>query len=70
MSKIEVGKEYDVNHARRGRFRIRVVEIDEHYVLGEITQGTARHIGQPDSGPGDDIYLDTTRPYINLTPVT
>ena len=64
--KIEVGKEYNV--LRRGwpMFRIRVVELDEQFMLGAISQGTAKFFGMPDRGPGDGIWLDSMNPEITL----
>ena len=69
MSQIQVGKEYDVFHHRKGRFRIRVEELDGDYIVGEITQGTAKYLGEPDRGPGDGIYVNTKLRWIHITPV-
>ena len=68
MSEIEVGKEYDVDHRRKGKFRIRVDVVDGPMVQGTITQGEAIYLAEGNKGPGDQIELNMTRPFISLTP--
>lgn len=38
---IEVGKEYLVNHSRKGKFRILVSSVSEEWISGTITKGKA-----------------------------
>jgi len=68
MSKIEVGKEYDVVHCRKGRFRIRVDKVSGTMVTGTITDGEAVYLSEPSRVPGDGIVMDTSRSFITLTP--
>lgn len=38
---IEVGKEYVCKHERKGTFRMRVKQVDDVWVTGEVTAGQA-----------------------------
>ena len=67
--KIEVGKEYEVEHRSWGSFRIRVEEVDGNYVLGTITHGVFKHPRGPDRYVGDGVWLDTSWSLTRLTPV-
>lgn len=69
MGKYKVDKEYDVDHARKGKFRVRLTTVDSPLVLGVITRGTAHYLSEDDREVGDTIALDTNRPFIKLTPV-
>lgn len=70
MFPVEIGKQYDVHHARKGYFRIRVIGVDGHSIYGMITRGKARYISEADRGPGDRITLDRDFPGLVLTSVT
>lgn len=39
--KLEVGKEYEVRHSRKGTFRMRIDSVSGEWASGEITHGTA-----------------------------
>ena len=54
---VTVGKVYDVEHRRKGRFRVRVEEVDDTDVRGVIVEGTAEFMTRDDAGPGDAIAL-------------
>lgn len=64
-----IGKEYDVDHGRKGKFRIRVTEVNGSHVVGVITLGEARYTSESNKVEGDYIGLSTDRPFIKLTPV-
>lgn len=41
MSELIVGKEYEVTHSRKGKFYMRINDIDNTWVHGVITGGRA-----------------------------
>ena len=57
MFPVEVGKEYDVHHTRKGNFRIRIDKVTGSTIDATITRGWARYISEPDRGPGTQIRL-------------
>ena len=69
MFPVEIGKEYDVHHSRKGTFRIRVNDLSDSMIDATITQGKARYVSEPDRGPGDHICLDRNFPGLVLTSV-
>lgn len=69
MSKIEVGKEYDVDHMRKGKFRIKADKVSGSLITGTITKGEAKYMSEPNRVLGDVIILDTSRSFITLTSV-
>ena len=70
MEAIEVGKEYDVDHRRKGLFTIRVDAVDAVSVVGTITKGIAKYMSEPDRQPGDKIELMIDSSFVNLTPAS
>lgn len=70
MKGIEVGKEYNVHHPRKGNFRIQVNMVMNTVIIGEITQGKARYMSEPDRGLGEKITLGRSFPGLVLTSVT
>ena len=38
---IEVGKEYEVNHSRKGKFRLLASSVSEEWISGTISKGKA-----------------------------
>ena len=56
--KPEIGKTYDVNHSRKGKFRIRVTAVTETWVEGEILHGVAGAIMDYNTrGAGEKITV-------------
>lgn len=65
--KLEVGQQYDVNDARKGKFRMRVTrvgdckpnppyqDVGDDFVDGVITSGVARFITRDDKYPGAKV---------------
>lgn len=68
MNDIEVGKKYDVDHSRKGRFRIQVDDVSGTFVTGTIIKGRARFLSEPNRGPGDVIAFSTDSKLVTLTP--
>lgn len=54
---LEVGKTYDVDHNRKGKFRVRVVHLDEDWLDGEIVKGRASYMTSADAMVGDVITI-------------
>lgn len=57
MSELIIGKEYRVEHTRKGTFVILVHAQDEESVTGMITDGSARMVNGDDQGPGESITV-------------
>ena len=69
MFPVEVGKEYDVHHSRKGNFRIKVNGLHSTMIQATITQGKARFISESDRGPGERIGINREFPGLVLTSV-
>lgn len=61
-----IGKQYNVFHARKGNFTIRVTNITGSLITGVITKGTAHYISEDNRGPGDSITLDPNGPLCRI----
>jgi hypothetical protein len=44
--KIEAGKTYDVNHSRKGKFKLKVTAVNGEWVEGTIVTGKAKMISR------------------------
>lgn len=56
----EVGKTYDVSHARKGKFRIRIAEVSGDFLAGVIVSGTAKMASGHGGEEGDEIRLSSS----------
>ena len=54
---MQVGKVYDVQHLRKGSFRIRVINVSSVWVDAEIVDGIAEQVSMSDATVGDAISL-------------
>jgi len=57
MSEPEVGKIYQVNHRRKGTFKVRVLAVSEGWVDCEIVDGQAYFVSDSNRGEGEKITL-------------
>lgn len=39
---VQVGKTYDVNHSRKGRFRLKVLGINGEWITGQMVSGKTK----------------------------
>lgn len=69
MENIIAGKEYEIRHARKGVFRILVRDVGETVISGTIVAGRARYMSEPDRCAGDEIVLDLSHTFIEITPI-
>ena len=67
MFPVEIDKEYDVRHPRKGFFRIRIDKLTDQMIEATITQGKARYISETDRVPGQRIELNRMLPGLVLT---
>lgn len=67
MTDLVVGKTYDVAHARKGRFRMRLIMVDEVWVRGVIVSGRARYVTEEDRTELEEI--DCRRTLCDFTEV-
>lgn len=58
--KIEVGKTYQVDHRRKGRFTLRVDKVDDlgQWVEGTVVEGEAQMRGGPNATPGQTVVIN------------
>ena len=68
MAEFEIGKKYDVDHAHKGNFQIRVTSVEGPIVTGVITWGVARYVNEPDRYTGQHIAVRTDMSFIRITP--
>lgn len=54
---IEVGKTYNVNHSRKGKFTFKVSEINGEWATGKVVDGHTIAISGSGSGPGEDLTI-------------
>ncbi len=64
----QVGKKYEVDHARKGVFQIRVTSVEGPIVTGVITRGVAHYFNEQDKHKGQYVAVRTDMSFVRLTP--
>ena len=60
MDDLRVGTTYDVRHNRKGRFELKLTEVGDAWVTGEISSGVATNISDDDYVAGEVITIRRT----------
>ena len=61
---LEIGKEYEVRHSRKGTFSIKVTALNDEWITGKITKGIAEAIMSYNVAyEGEEITIRDTHSY-------
>lgn len=45
-NKVKVGKIYNVNHSRKGRFILKIISVNDEWITGELIEGDPKYLSE------------------------
>lgn len=57
IENLVIGKQYKVNHRRKGTFNMMIEDVGDEWVTGEITDGSAHYIASKNGEKGDILTI-------------